>query len=77
MEKIKKSLAELYKEKKKERHPAQLFIDEIVNLTGRSELTVRLWLGGHHMPEPIIANLIANHFNLDPEYVFPRNRKLL
>ncbi len=71
MEKRKISLTKLYKEKLSEPSPAKQLIKEIAKLTERSQLTVRLWLSGKHKPEPLIQRIIAEHFNIDVEYLFP------
>ncbi len=66
------SLKERYEELKKEPSPSRKFIRELAELTNRSELTVRLWLSGHHEPEPLIAQIIAKAYDLDPETLFPK-----
>ena len=65
------TLKQFYDEKRKEPTPAQLLIRQIAILTERSELTVRLWLSGHHTPEPMIQRIIAKEFDLDPDTLFP------
>ena len=64
------SLRELYEELRKQPSPSRKFIKELAELTNRSELTVRLWLTGHHEPEPLIAQLIAKTYDLDPDTIF-------
>lgn len=65
------SLKDLYEERKKAPNPAKQLIEEIARITNRSELTVRLWISGHHVPEAIITKVIADHFHIDPDYIFP------
>ena len=75
MTKRKVSLAEMYKEKLKQVSPAKQFIKDLMAITGRSEVTVRLWLGGKFKPEPIIQNIIAEKLNVDVNYLFPENKE--
>jgi len=75
MVKRKISLAELYKEKMQQPSPGRQLIQDIMEATGRSEVTVRLWIGGKFKPEPIIQKVIADTLNLDVEYLFPETIK--
>lgn len=75
MVKRKISLAELYKEKMQQPSPGRQLIQDIMAATGRSEVTVRLWIGGKFKPEPIIQKVIADTLNLDVEYLFPETIK--
>lgn len=43
--------------------------------TGRSEVTVRLWIGGKFKPEPIIQNVIAETLGLDVNGLFPETKE--
>lgn len=65
------SLNELYNEQKKAPNPAKKFIADLAKATNRSELTVRLWINGHHVPEPLIIKEIANYLDVDPNSLFP------
>lgn len=69
------TLKEMYEELKMKPSPGQQFIRELAALTNRSELTVRLWLGGHHEPEPLVAQVIAKAYDLDPDYLFSKSGK--
>ena len=66
------SLREMYDELRKEPSPSRKFIRELAELTNRSELTVRLWLGGHHEPEPLVTQIIAKAYDVDPSALFPK-----
>ena len=66
----KKSFTELYLERKNEPTPAQRFINEVAELTKRSEQTVRMWLSGVQIPDPNVMKVIGMHFNVDPESLF-------
>lgn len=67
------SLREMYDELRKQPSPSRKFIRELAELTNRSELTVRLWLTGHHEPEPLITQIIASAYGLDPNTLFPKS----
>ena len=66
----KKSFTELYLERKNEPTPAQRFINEVAELTKRSEQTVRMWLSGVQIPDPNVMKVIGMHFNVDPDTLF-------
>ena len=70
MDKRKISLAELYKEKMAQLSPGRQLIQDLMDATGRSEVTVRLWIGGKFKPEPIIQNIIAEALGIDVDYLF-------
>lgn len=71
------SLKELYKEKlaQKQLSPARQLIQDLMEATGRSEVTVRMWIRGKFMPEPIIQNVIAEKLGLDVESLFPETEE--
>lgn len=73
MSKRRISLRALYEEKKHSQQisPAKQMVNDLMEATGRSEVTVRLWIGGKFKPEPIICNIIAEKLNVDPAYLFP------
>ncbi len=72
MDKRKISLAELYKEKMAQLSPGRQLIQDLMDATGRSEVTVRLWISGKFKPEPMIQNVIAEKLGLDAEGLFPK-----
>lgn len=65
------SLADLYKEKMNLLSPGRQLIQDVMDVTGRSEVTVRLWICGKFKPEPIIQKIIADKLDVDVEYLFP------
>lgn len=75
MDKRKISLAELYKEKMAQLSPGRQLIQDLMDATGRSEVTVRLWIGGKFKPEPIIQNIIAETLGIDVDYLFPDGKE--
>lgn len=73
MMKRKISLMELYKEKleQKQISPARQLIQDLMDATGRSEVTVRMWVSGKFKPEPIIQKIIADTLGVDVDSLFP------
>lgn len=71
----KKSFLELYREKKQQKSPAQEFVSEVARITHRTETTVRMWLSGQQVPESLVCNIIAEHFSVDAESLFPINKQ--
>lgn len=67
------SLSELYKEKltQKQVSPARQLIQDLMDATGRSEVTVRMWINGKFKPEPIIQKIIAEKLGIDADSLFP------
>lgn len=73
MDKRKISLADLYKEKMQQLSPGRQLIQDLMDATGRSEVTVRLWISGKFKSEPIIQNIIADTLGVDAASLFPTN----
>lgn len=71
MSKRKISLADLYKEKMQQLSPGRQLIKDLMDVTGRSEVTIRMWISGKFQPEPIIQNIIAEKLDIDVDYLFP------
>lgn len=55
--------------------PAKRFVAEIAALTKRSETTVRMWIYGHQEPEGLVKDVLANHFKVSAEELFPPKTK--
>lgn len=72
MDKRKISLADLCKEKMQQPSPGRQLIQDLMDATGRSEVTVRLWIGGRFKPEPIIQKIIADTLGVDVDGLFPK-----
>ena len=51
--------------------PARQLIQDLMDATGRSEVTVRMWINGKFKPEPIIQNIIAEKLSIDADSLFP------
>lgn len=69
------SLAEIYKERMEMLSPGRQLIKDLMDATGRSEVTVRLWISGKFKPEPIIQNIIAETLGVDVEGLFPEKKE--
>ncbi len=74
MNKRKISLAELYKEKMAQPSPGKQLIQDLMTATGRSEVTIRLWISGKFKPEPIIQKIIADTLGVEASTLFPSNQ---
>lgn len=68
---MKKTFKELYDERKNKPTPAQEFIAEVASITHRTETTVRLWLCGQQKPDALACSIIAEHFDVPAEGLFP------
>lgn len=66
-----KTFAELYNEQKSKPTPAQEFVSEVARVTHRSEFTVRMWLTGQQVPDTLVQSVIADHFGVAMEGLFP------
>ena len=67
----KKSLKELYNERKQMPTHAEMFITEVAELTHRSANTVKMWLLGRQVPDELTQSVIADHFNVDINGLLP------
>ena len=67
------ALTDLYKEKMEQKtiSPARQLIQDLMEATGRSEVTVRMWVGGKFKPEPIIQKIIADKLGVEVDGLFP------
>lgn len=69
----KTSFKELYEEAKNKPTPAQAFISEVALLTHKSEQTIKMWLLGRQQPDELACAVIAKHFNVSPDTLFPQS----
>lgn len=69
------SFKELYSERLEKPTPAQEFIVEVAQVTKKSIYTVKQWLTGRYSPDKLTRDAIANHFNCDPDSLFPSPKK--
>lgn len=68
------SLFDLYAELRKV-NPAKELISDIMEATGRSEISVRMWLSTHRPPPLPVQNLIAKKLGVARDILFPDNNK--
>ena len=65
---------EHYKELKRmerPKHPAKVFIENMANLTGRSQKTIYQWLSGIQKPPMDVRLKISEDLGSDPDELFP------
>lgn len=67
------SFASLYGEAKEQPTPAQQFIQEVAELTKRSENTVRMWIWGRQIPDALTCRVIGLRYGVDPDTLFPNS----
>ena len=67
----KKTFTEIYNESKSKPTPAQEFVAEVARITKRSEFTVKMWLCGNQVPDALVKSVIAEHFGVDADGLFP------
>ena len=66
-----RTFTELYNERKNMPTPAQEFLAEVAKITHRSEFTVKMWLSGQQVPDMLVQSVIAEHFGVSIEGLFP------
>lgn len=67
---------ELYTAECEKPTPRQAFLTECAEVTGLSETTVKQWANGIQKPNKTALKLLAEHFDCDPEYLFPQTTEL-
>ena len=67
-----KTFYDLYNEQKSKPTPAQEFVSEVAKITRRTETTVRMWLSGQQTPDALAQSIIAEHFGVNVDYLFPK-----
>lgn len=65
------TLKEIYQQQKELPTPAQLFVQELANITCREETTIRQWLSGVQEPPRRAKISIAKHLSLPVDELFP------
>ena len=71
----KRTLVEIYNDRKKRPTPAEQFIIELSDVTHRTSHTVKGWVRGHFRPDINTQIILAKHLNSDVESLFPSNNK--
>ena len=56
--------------------PRQVCLTEGAEVTGLSETTVKQWANGVQKPNKTALKLLSEHFDCDPEYLFPKDTEL-
>ena len=70
---MKKSLLALYEEAKSQPTAAQLFVQEVADVTKRSVPAVRNWLNGRFTPDALAQEALAQHFGTSAEELFGKH----
>ncbi len=55
--------------------PKLQWIRRIAKATMRNEQTVRMWLNGRQIPEPLVQNIIAQELGVPVEGLFPQQQE--
>lgn len=69
------TLKELYNKARKGPTPGVVFITEVMEVTKKSEITVRRWISGEVVPDALTRSVLAKHFKCAPEDLFPELNK--
>lgn len=70
------SFHDLYVEHRDQPTPIQAFVSEVARVTESSPHTVRMWSNGTQVPERIKQRVIAEHFGVDMDSLFPAAKPL-
>ena len=70
-----KTFYDLYNEQNSKPTPAQEFISEVARITKRTTTTVRMWLSGQQTPDALAQSIIADHFGVSINSLFPKAEK--
>ena len=65
------SFRDLYAEFNDRPTPLQQFVAEVIRITDSSPNTVRAWRNGTQVPELVKQRIIAEHFGVEIETLFP------
>ncbi len=66
------TLKERYDEASKKPTPRVAFVQEVMAVTQKTEITVRRWISGEVVPDALTRSVLAKHFNCKPEDLFPK-----
>ena len=61
----------MYREARELPSPHQALVQEVMAVTRRKELTVRLWMTGKCQPDALTKQVLAEHFGTEPDVLFP------
>ena len=65
------TLREMYDKARRRPTPGLAFIQEVMAVTKKTEITVRRWISGEVVPDTLTKEVLARHFNTTPEELFP------
>ena len=68
------TLKELYNKatgQPKPQTPATAFIQEVADVTKKSEIAVRRWISGETIPDALTQEVLARHFDTTATELFP------
>lgn len=68
------TLTEMYKKAKaqeKVKSPALAFVKEVMDVTKKSEVSVRRWIAGTVVPDELTQDVLARHFGTTADKLFP------
>lgn len=65
------TLREMYDKARKCPTPGLAFIQEVMAVTKKTEITVRRWLSGEVVPDTLTKEVLARHFNCTADELFP------
>lgn len=73
------TLTERYEQAKSQRQPravtpALAFVQQVAEVTKKSEIAVRRWLSGASQPDALTQDVLARHFSTTPEELFPSKK---
>ena len=63
---------QIYEEERNKPTAAQQFISEVAEITHKSQMTVKMWLVGRQTPDELTQSVLANHFGVKAEKLFPK-----
>lgn len=65
------TLREMYDKARRRPTPGLAFIQEVMAVTKKTEITVRRWLSGEVVPDTLTKEVLARHFNCTADELFP------
>lgn len=71
------TLIERYEQAKRQPRaltPALAFVQQVAEVTKKSEIAVRRWLSGETQPDALTQDVLARHFGTTPDELFPKQQ---
>lgn len=66
------TLIERYEAVKNQPRPSVALVRELCEVTKKTEATVRRWVTGEVQPDALTKEVLAKHFNCNPEDLFTK-----